>query len=92
MDNKMNNKGLTIMELLIIVFIIGLLSAIAIPSIIRARENAENSKIKSELRSAYTGISMYYLEKSEYPKTWDDLALYLPISTYKDKYQLNTEL
>ena len=88
----MNNKGLTIIELVIIVLIIGMLSIMAIPSILRARQEAEDTKIKTELRTAYTGISLYYLEKSEYPKTWNDLALYLPINKYIDKYELNPNL
>ena len=66
-----------------------MVSMIAIPSVLVARIEAKNTKTKAELRTAYTGISMYLLEKSEYPKTWDDLELYLPIKKFENKYELN---
>jgi len=87
-----NNIGLTLVELVIIASIIALVFSITIPSVVRARQEADESKIEAELRTAYTGISMYYLEKSKYPKTWNDLELYLPINKYKDKYELNPNL
>ena len=56
----MNKKGFTLIELMIVVAIIGILAAIAIPQFASYRVKSYNTKASAELRSAYTACQVYF--------------------------------
>jgi prepilin-type N-terminal cleavage/methylation domain-containing protein len=55
-----NRKGFTLIELLIVVVIIGILAAIALPKFGSTREQAYESAMKSDLRNLQTAQEMLY--------------------------------
>jgi type IV pilus assembly protein PilA len=56
---KEGQKGFTLIELMIVIAIIGILAAIAIPQFVSYRQKGYNTKAKGELKSYYTACQAY---------------------------------
>ncbi|MBW8773010.1 MAG: prepilin-type N-terminal cleavage/methylation domain-containing protein [Gemmatimonadetes bacterium] len=62
----MNRKGFTLIELLIVVVIIGILAAIAIPKFSNTKEKAILASMKSDLRNLASAQESYYADYTSY--------------------------
>jgi type IV pilus assembly protein PilA len=61
-----NRKGFTLIELLIVVVIIGILAAIAIPKFANTKEKAVLASMKSDLRNLVTAQEGFFSDKQTY--------------------------
>ena len=61
-----NRKGFTLIELLIVVVIIGILAAIAIPKFAATKDKAKLASVKTDLRNAMTAEEAYFSDYSAY--------------------------
>lgn len=59
--------GFTLVEIMIVVSIIALLAAMALPSFLRARQKAQDAKLINGLRVATDAFQMYAMEHNAYP-------------------------
>jgi type IV pilus assembly protein PilA len=62
-------KGFTLIELLIVVVIIGILAAIAIPKFANTKEKAYMASMKSDLRNLATAEESYFADYQTYTQT-----------------------
>ncbi len=62
-----SSKGFTLIELLIVVAIIAILAAIAIPQFSAYRVKAYNSTAEADLRNLKTGLEAFYADQQQYP-------------------------
>ncbi len=63
--------GFTLIELMIVVAIIGLLAALAIPNFLKFQARAKQSEAKSNLKSIFTAQKSYYGDKQMYLESLD---------------------
>jgi len=63
-----NQKGFTLIELMIVIAIIGILAAIAIPQFASYRAKSFNSASVSDIRNIRTDLEAYYAENEAYPQ------------------------
>lgn len=89
---KRNSKGFTLIELLIVVAIIGIIVAIAIPNLLNAIQRAKQRRSMGDIRSTATAVEAYAVDFNRYPPaaavsiptelTWPATATVGPMSTY----------
>jgi prepilin-type N-terminal cleavage/methylation domain-containing protein len=82
MFNKLNSRrgGFTLVEIMIVVAIIALLAAIAVPGFLRARKRSQASRILNDLRMIDAAVDQYAIEtnrKSNDPVAVTDWTNYL---------------
>jgi type IV pilus assembly protein PilE len=70
----MNEKGFSLIELLVVVAIIGIVATIAIPSYINARKTANETKAIGFLRSWVSAQELYKRANKEYASSDEDLV------------------
>nr|WP_213804940.1 prepilin-type N-terminal cleavage/methylation domain-containing protein [Granulicella sp. dw_53] len=67
-------SGFTLLELMIVMVVIGLLAAIAIPSYTNNVRNAKEAVLKEDLHTLRGAIDAYTVDKQKAPQTLDDLV------------------
>jgi len=63
----MKTKAFTLIELLIVVAIIAILAAIAVPNFLEAQVRSKVSRAKSDMRSVATALESYRTDHNDYP-------------------------
>lgn len=92
-------SGFTLVELMIVMLIIGVLAAVAIPSFEASLRNAREAALKEDLHVMRDAIDSYTMDKNKAPQSLDDLvqAGYLkkipvdPMTHTSDTWQTATD-
>ncbi|HOJ58948.1 MAG TPA: prepilin-type N-terminal cleavage/methylation domain-containing protein [bacterium] len=61
------SPAFTLIELLIVVAIIGVLAAIAVPNFLNAQVRAKVARVKGDLKAVANALEMYHLDRNVYP-------------------------
>jgi type IV pilus assembly protein PilA len=86
---KKLQKGFTLIELMIVVAIIGILAAIAIPNFIKFQARSKQSEAKANLKAIFTAEKAYFQEKDHFSSYTGDVG-FEPERNNRYAYYLNS--
>lgn len=78
----MRRQGFTLIELLIVVAIIAILAAIAVPNFLEAQTRSKISRAKNDLRTCAVAIESYRTDGNDIPPDYDDGDTNIPSPVY----------
>ena len=64
---RRNQKGFTLVELVVVIAILGILAAIAVPRFVSTLNEAEATADAATVRAVQGAVDIYYLENGSYP-------------------------
>lgn len=71
---KSRKKAFTLIELLIVVAIIGILAAIAVPNFMNAQVRAKVARIQSDFKALATALEMYKMDNGQYISRYHNIS------------------
>lgn len=80
---KRDNRGFTIVELLIVIVVIGILAALVIIQFTNIQARARDTERKSDIRAIVSKLAEYYALNGRYPTALSDGGLALPADSCK---------
>ena len=83
---KGNIKGFSLLELLVVILIIGILAAVALPQYNRVVERSKAAEPLTILQSASRTLELYYVVNNSYPDNISELGLEFPSLTGNTKF------
>ena len=70
MNKKLrNNRGFTLIEIMVVIVILALLAALVAPKLIGRTDDAKIADAKVQIRNIETGLKLYKLDSGVYPTT-----------------------
>jgi general secretion pathway protein G len=69
LEIKLNNRGFTLIEVMVVIIILGILAGLLVPRIIGRPEEAKQLKAKIQIEGLDTALKLYKLDSGMYPDT-----------------------
>ena len=84
-----SNQAFTLVELLVVVLIIGILAAVALPQYKKAVGKSRFLQLKLGVEKIAQAQEVYFLENGHYTDNMDELALEMPANTGENSFLLS---